>query len=964
MSEDRAGRRSFFGDPDDEFAGGAPKEGGVGGRLLEREVELAFLSEFIRSLRGGGGGLLIEGEAGIGKTKLWNAGVMQASGFEVDVISCRAAGSEVRLSFTCLGDLLDGRFEAALAALPAPQRRALESALLLADAEPRGADHRAVGLAFLNVLRSLAAAQPLLLAVDDLQWVDEPSVRALEFALRRLRDEPVGLLATLRIGTGEAAPFEVERALGEGRLERVRLGPLSTTALHELLRVELDLDLAHPLLLRLHEVTGGNPFFALEIGRGMLPRSGSIPADERLPVPENLRQLVRHRLRALPRRTARTLLAAAALSQPTLELLTAWSGNGERVAVDIDVALKAGVVELAGDRLRFTHPLLPSVHYAEAGAAARRRIHRELAAVARDAEELARHLALARDPPDTAVALALDEAARLAHDRGAPHAAAELSEQARRFTAAGRRENVRRRLLECAEYWLEAGDTVRARLTTEEGLASSLAGHERAEALNLLGQVQLFGDVAAGAETFREAASEPGAAPVDRARAELFLATSMFTGRDDLRAAAAHAETAVRLAEGLDDPPILMQALTAKSLLDGLLGRPEALRAMERALALEQSAPTLRVLRQPSYLAGILLYFLDRIDEARSTLGVAWERAHDRGDENALAWIAHFRSVAERLAGNWSQASAWIAQGYEAAVQSGQEGLQAVLLADRSLLDAHLGRTGPARTGAEAALALGDRTGQGSTRHFARSALGLLELSLGRPGEAHRQLAPLVEAELRQGVAEPGALRYLPDEIEALVALGQLEQAERLLAPFEERAARLDRPSGLAASRRCRGLLEAAQGNQEAALRALGEALVQHDRVSQPFERARSLLVEGMLQRRNRQKREARSTLEEAHAIFDRLGAGLWAKRAGGELRRVGGRQRSTSELTPTEQRVARLVAEGRKNREVAAALFMSVRTVEWNLAKVYRKLGIRSRTELAARLPSSDSWSRGSPAD
>jgi DNA-binding CsgD family transcriptional regulator len=595
------------------------------------------------------------------------------------------------------------------------------------------------------------------------------------------------------------------------------------------------------------------------------------------------------------------------------------------------------------------------VQYEEAGAAMRRRIHGELAAVALDAEERARHLALSRDPPDSAVARALDKAARLAHDRGAPQAAAELSDQARRFTAAGRRADLRRRLLDCAEYWLEAGDTVRARLVAEEGLASSLAGQERAEALNLLGQVRLYDDVAAASQHFREAASEPEARPLDRAKAELLLATSLLTRHEASLAAAAHAETAVRLAEDLDSPPVLVQALAAKSLLDGRLGRPNAFRAMERALALEHSALTLRVLRQPSYLAGMMLPSLDRLDEARSKLGVAWERARDRGDESAFAWIAHHLNLAERLAGNWLEAADWTRRGYEAAMQSGQEGVRAVLLSDRAMLDALLGKSEAARVTAETALALGARSGQGTARYYGRYALGLLELSLGRPAEAHGHFARLVEAQVAAGFGDPGAQRYLPDEIEALVALGELEEAERLLAPFEERAAALDRASGRAASRRCRGLLQAAQGDQETALQCLEEALEQHDRVSQPYERARSLLVQGVLQRRIRQRREARLTLEEALALFERLGATLWAERARTELRRIGGRQRGASELTPTEEHVAALVAAGQTNREAAAALFLSVRTVEWNLAKIYRKLGLRSRTELAGRLPDLD---------
>jgi DNA-binding NarL/FixJ family response regulator len=233
------------------------------------------------------------------------------------------------------------------------------------------------------------------------------------------------------------------------------------------------------------------------------------------------------------------------------------------------------------------------------------------------------------------------------------------------------------------------------------------------------------------------------------------------------------------------------------------------------------------------------------------------------------------------------------------------------------------------------------------------AALGFLELSLGDPAAAHRYLGPLSEAMVAMGLPEPGFARFLPDEIEALVALGELEAAAELLRLLEERGRALDRVSALAAAGRCRALLEAAHGDFQAARASLSEALAQHARIEQPFEVARTLLAQGSIERRFNHRAEARGTLTRALELFDELGAPLWAEKASGELARIPGRARASSELTETERRIAELVAEGFSNKEIAARLFVTVRTVEANLTKVYGKLGIRSRTELASRLRS-----------
>jgi len=231
--------------------------------------------------------------------------------------------------------------------------------------------------------------------------------------------------------------------------------------------------------------------------------------------------------------------------------------------------------------------------------------------------------------------------------------------------------------------------------------------------------------------------------------------------------------------------------------------------------------------------------------------------------------------------------------------------------------------------------------------------LGFLELSLGRPAEADAYLSRALELEQAMGVREPAYFRIVPDEVEALVALGRLDEAEALRAPFVEAGRNLDRAWAIATGARCRALVLAARGDLTGASAAADEAVRVHDDLPLPFELGRTLLVRGTVERRAKRKREARDTLTRALEVFDGLGAALWADKARAELARIGGRAPSSLDLTPTEDKVAALVASGSTNREVADALFVSVHTVEANLKRIYRKLGIRSRTELASKFPS-----------
>jgi DNA-binding NarL/FixJ family response regulator len=370
---------------------------------------------------------------------------------------------------------------------------------------------------------------------------------------------------------------------------------------------------------------------------------------------------------------------------------------------------------------------------------------------------------------------------------------------------------------------------------------------------------------------------------------------------------------------------------------------------MRRALSLEAATADLRVLGQPAFAHGYCLSCSDEHRHARAVFEELRRRAAEQGDESAMPSILNHLALIECLAGDWRDAARLAEEAHGLALEGGHVPTQASTLAKQAMVAARRGAVEAAREAAERALELAGGAANALARggETAIWALGFLELSLGDAAAADRRLRPLVDAVLAAGVREPGEIRCLPDEIEALVALGRLDDAEALLAPLETWARALERPSALGAAGRCRGLLLDARGDGAAALAALERAA---GRRELPFEHARTQLALGAAQRRARQRRAARDTLQAALGTFDRLGAELWAARARAELGRIGGRAPSAGELTPAERRVAELVAQGRTNREVASALVVSVHTVESALTQAYRKLGVRSRTELARR--------------
>jgi DNA-binding CsgD family transcriptional regulator len=924
--------------------------------VVGRDEELASLHVFASSLGGGPAALIVRGEPGIGKTTLWRAGVETAREQGLGVLAATPAEAETKLSFAALGDLLEGVLPDVLSRLPAPQRHALEVALLLEEAAGPPPDRRAVAVAFLTAVRALADKAPLVLAVDDVQWLDASSAGVLQFVARRLRAEPVGLLIAERVTQPGPMPLELERALSAHRLGSIELGPLTLGAVHRLLHERLGATFPRPLLLRLHQASGGNPFFALEIGRA-LDRGDIRPTPGHpLPVPRSLDELAQARISALPAETRRLLLIASASSDPTVPLVAEVLGGGDAHAT-IRPAIDNHVVALENERIRFAHPLLASAAYMAADRVEQRAVHRRLAAVVDELEERARHLALAAETEDSEIATVLDEAARRARARGAPAAAAELAEEALRLTPAHRHEESLRRKIDAAGHHFEAGDAGQARSLLEEAARDSPPGPRRAEALMWLARAHAFeADLRVAVRVYREALAEAEQDSDAKAEADRGLAVGLMRMLEDLPTAARHARAAVGAAERRRNADVLPDLLASQGLIEGLLGRPGARALVQRAAELDELGSSslthfMSALRRGRFMLGVFLLWAEDLEDGRRNLEFALERALEAGDESSLPLLFRYLAFHDWLAGEWARASLRADDGYEIALQTGQPSQQAVLIATKALALAYLGREGEARQAAEEGIRLADETGAMFGTLLALSALGFLELSLGNPAAAHGHLGPLGERLEAAGVREPGVLRFIPDEVESLVALGRLDEAEALLARLEKRARKLDRVSALGAAGRCRGLLLAARGDIEGALESVRGALVALEQVPMPFERARTLLALGALERRARQKRAAREALNAALAVFEQLGAALWAEKARLELARIGGRASASDGLTPTERRVAELVAQGLGSKQVAAKLFLSPKTVEGHLSRIYTKLGVHSRVELARRI-------------
>ena len=723
----------------------------VAREIVSREDELASIHAFIGRTEIAPSALVLEGEPGIGKSTLWLAGVEHARALGLRVLSTRPAEAERGLAHVGLGDLFEDVLDEVLPALSPPRRRALEVALLLDDAPADAVDPRALGIATRSALQLLAEDTPLLVAIDDLQWLDASSAGALAFALRRIGSNNVRLLLARRLTAG-VQPSGFEQALGAEGVQRLPLGPLSVGALHRLLRDRLGRPFARQTLLRIHERSGGNPFFALELARVL---DADVDPVQPLPVPETLEELVRARISGLPASTREALAFASALGTVSESFL-----ERAGVAADaLDPAVAAHVIERENGTIRFTHPLLSSVLYQDLGAE-RQSVHERIAGIVEDPLLRARHLALSNDSPDIVIADLLDDAARLAGDRGASAVAAELAEHALRLTPLDRRDERRRRALTAARAHHVAGEWTRARTIAADLLAETEIGSLRAEALILLAELESVDHaIALLEEALGEAASRPGLQSVIHCR--LAWATRFRKGYVQ---ALEHARAAFELAAGLDDDVLRGRAEAVHAILGWFAGDADAPQLPARAHEFATAVGGQQLVQEASFAVVSTRASSLRRDEARALL----EREHREWSERdeprgaralwGLSWVEFWE-------GNWALAAANAGLAYGISIQYGLEVPQDHL--PIALIAVHRGELDLARKHSERALELaeqqfalhppqhlailglaarwgGDASGGGVARQGRRAGLG------ARLGRAEH---PLVERRLRRGAA-------------------------------------------------------------------------------------------------------------------------------------------------------------------------------------------------------------------
>jgi DNA-binding CsgD family transcriptional regulator len=902
--------------------------------IVGRDGEVASLHAFLGEGRGGPSALVLEGPAGIGKSTLWLAGVEHARSRGFRVVLSRPAAAEINLAHMGLGDLFEDVLDDVLPALPPPRRRALEFALLLQESD-EAVDPRALGTATRSVLQALAEERPLVVAIDDVQWLDASSERALAFAMRRLETSPVLLLLSRR-SADRLQPSGLERALTADSVRRLAVGPLSAGALHRFLRDRLGRPFARQTLLRIHERSGGNPFFALELARVL---DADVDAAQPLPLPETLEELVRGRISGLPVVTQRALALAAALGTASESMLVRTGVPLEALAP----AFAAHVIERENGTIRFTHPLLSSVLYRDLGEE-QCSVHERIAGVVEDPLLRARHLALSRQAPDAGIAAVLDESVRLAADRGAPAVAAELAEHALRLTPPGAGAERRCRALAAARAHQAAGEWTRARAIATDLVAETHVGSLRPEALLLLSELE---SVDRAVALLEEALRDPSAPAALQAVVHCRLAWLRRFKEDWYEQALAHAHAALKLAEELDDDVLRGRAEVVRSTIGWIVGDAETPELAARAHEFATAVGGEQLVQEATSAFVNTLVWSFRTDEARALLESEHEEWRER-DEPRSARALWGLSWVEFWAGRWPLAAEYAARARDISVQYGLEVPQDYL--PMALVAVHRGQLSLAREHSKRALALAEeQLGLHPPQHLA--ILGLVALGSGDAAGAAALLDKADRQAAALGWGEPSIRWWSADYLELLLELGRSDDAVRVLDAWEGDAARLGREWVLAHVTRSRGIMAAARGDLEQAVALLERAAVEHKDVGDPFGRARALLALGVVRRRDRQKRAAREAIEAAVEAFETIGAAGWAEQGRAELARIGGRRPRAEELTPTERRLAELVAEGRSNKDIAAALFVTPKTVGTTLSRLYAKVGVHSRTELIRHL-------------
>ena len=901
--------------------------------MIGREPELALLDELL-DWDGSSLALVFTGGPGIGKTALWEEGLRRARARGVRVLAARPGGAEAKLSFAGLFDFLAGIDIDCLSGLPAPQQRALEAALVRAEPADRPPERFAISAGFLSVLVSLAASGPLLVAVDDLQWLDAASAEVLRFAARRSGGQPFRYLLSRRSGSASA----VERELGPAGLQRVEVAPLSLGATRQLLLHNLDLTLPAWTLSRLFEATQGNPLLALELGRA-LAGGQAWPVGAELPVADLAANPFGPRVERLSGASRRALLAAALSGHVSLPQLIAVAD-----AAAVEELVTDGLLVSDGEHVRLSHPLLAVAARRKSKIPERRRLHLALAKVAGDETLRARHLALSARSQDSSLAGTVAAAAAAAARRGAAHDAAELAEHARRLTPPSAAEYPER-LLAFAQCLFAVDDLTRAAELLGSRIDELPAGSVRARAHLLLGEAS---SLAEHEDHLEHALIECRNDPALRSTALATKAQLLAVVRiERIGEAEALATQACQLARsgGEEEERLALTSLAWAHILRGL-----PVGDLRERLPSESGSYDLYY-TSVDRPAAVRLAFRGRIGEARGIFQGLLAQSEERGAARFSSVLRLQLCELELRAGDARESSRLLARWAESAMER-----QRVAFARcQSLLACLQGRLDEVTRWAAAASP--EVTGAPMDtwdRLEVMRAQALAALLVQDPEQAADLLASVWEYTRREGVDDPGAFPAAPDLIEALVWLGRIAEASTVASRLRDLAERQQHPWGLATARRCAAVIRLGSGYDEQAAMQLAAAAASFGELGLRFDQARSLLWLGREARRAGKRSTARRVLETAMTKFDELGADGWSARAHTELDLLGGRRATPAgQLTAAEDRVVELAATGLSNKEIARRLFVAVHTVEVHLAHAYAKLGVRSRAQLASRLAS-----------
>ena len=910
--------------------------------IIGRRSELAHLDALIAEAAGGRGGALgFTGPAGIGKTALVERAL---TGTNAQVLRARGVQVEGELPFDGLQQLLEpllGLIDRLDDRLRAP----LEQALCLVPAV-NGGDRRAVGSATLELLREAARVQPVIIVADDLQWLDEPSAEVLALIVRRISDLPVALIFTVR--SGEPAPEWIVP------LTALELAPLSPADATELLR-RRDPSLNSEAQRVLVEVAGGSPLALLELSAGLsaAERRGATPIARPPRLRGDASGVFDDRIAGLaPSVRTALLTAAATATRSTNVLLRAGHQLGFDVS-DVESLESAGLVTIDGPGLTFVHPLARSSVYHQAAAAERRRVHRALADVVVP-DERPWHLAAGTIGTDEEAAMALEALAKRAADRTAFATAVRALELASELSPSPQQRSERAVL--AAQLVLTANLSLEVSFRQIRHALATVPDEDTRLLLTYLRGILVHRaqrGVGSGSEELAAAAER--ALELGSAMAPLLFAQAAYVGLlggDCVRSyELAHRGHAVMGPDASIDTRAPVLAVLAT--MEVIRAEPAAARAhLDELWGLVMSITPGSTSTIAVPLALNAMSLLGDCAPAQQVCDLLIQDMRATGSLTPVPVLLMTSAQCSWRLGDWKRCRDEVDEALALSIEVDQPSITENVSVIKGRLLAATGDEALARRLLGPILADAEREGIGIAVTAARAALAHLELAVGNVDAAREHLERLRhELRDRYGMVEPTWTSWMPDLIEVCAISGRVDDAQELIAELDHVGRLYDRPIIRAWVDRGRGLT-APEGYEDHFQRAIEH----HQGEPMPFELARTELAFGARLHRDGRRTEAREHLNNALDLFEQLGARPWMARTESEIRAAGGRRTRagsapSNDLTERELEVALAVAAGMSNKQAAAALFLSVKTVEFHLGRVYDKLGVRSRTQLANRL-------------